>query len=107
MIDNTFIQADGPLYLTLEAALEAPGAIYTHVKKGGIYRRMGEAKYAGDAAAQTLEGVMMAVYEHLYPYAHSFFVRPQSEFVEVVRTQHGEHRRFVFHTNEILTVLDT
>lgn len=105
MIDNTLILHDGPLYATAEEALASTGAIYTHIKKGGIYRRIGELKYAGDLAAELLEGVMLAGYEHLWPHEHSFFARPDFEFIEVVRTQHGEHRRFEFMVNEVLTVI--
>lgn len=94
MIDNTFVKAEGPLYADREEALEAPGAIYHHIKGGGIYRRMGSGKYAGDKCAAELEGEYLSVYEHLWPHAHEFYIRPDSEFEEIVTSQYGEHPRF-------------
>ena len=95
MIDNTFVQADGPLYTDREEALKAPGALFIHKKKGGIYRRMGFIKYAGDKCAKEIGDGPMAVYEHLWPYEHSFFGRLDSEFEEIVTTDHGTHPRFI------------
>ena len=97
MIDNTLQQVDGPLYATAADALAAPGAIFVHLKKGGIYRRIGALKYAGDLAAAELEGVMLSGYEHLWPHPHSFFARPDHEFEQVVETEHGIHPRFLRH----------
>lgn len=105
MIDNTFQQVSGPLYATAEDALAAPGAIFVHLKKGGIYRRMGALKYAGDLGADVLEGVMLAGYEHLWPHPHSFFARPDHEFEQVVETEHGIHPRFIRHAVLALDVV--
>lgn len=102
MIDNTFEVADGPLCATLQEALTAPGALYMHVKKGGIYRRIGHIKWAGDLAAEELAGVPISIYEHIWPHRHSFFGRPDAEFVEIVRTDKGEHRRFEFIPNAVI-----
>ena len=107
MIDNTFEKADGPLHATRAEAVAASGAVYLHVKGGGIYRRMGSAKYAGDACAAALDGCPMSVYEHLWPHPHEFYVRPDHEFVEIVKTEAGTHRRFEFLTNaQIVAVAD-
>lgn len=86
MIDNTFILVSGPLHHTREGALRATGAIYHHIKGGGIYRKMGVAKYAGDKCAEELDGEPMSIYEHLWPHTHGFYVRPDSEFEEVVES---------------------
>lgn len=99
MIDNTFETANGPLYIKRADAVAAPGAIYLHVKGEGIYRRIGSAKYAGDACAASLDGVSMAIYEHIWPHTHGFYCRPDHEFVEIVKTEAGTHRRFEFLTN--------
>lgn len=106
MIDNTIELADGPLYTNLFDALNAPGAVYIHVKKGHVYRRIGGGLYAGEIAADVLEGHDIAIYEHLFPDAHAIYLRPQSEFVEVIRTPKGEHRRFEFVVNETITVIE-
>lgn len=104
MIDNTFEVAQGPLYILRADAVAAPGAVYLHVKGGGIYRRIGSAKYAGDRAASMLDGVSVSIYEHLWPHAHSFYCRPDFEFTEIVKTGAGRHRRFEFLTNA--TIVD-
>lgn len=107
MIDNTFEVAAGPLYETAEEALAAPGAIYVHIKKGGIYRRIGALKYAGDLAADLLEGVSLAAYEHLWPHPHSFFARPDDEFEEIVVTDAGTHARFERHVVIALEIVSS
>ena len=107
MIDNTVILAQGPLCATREEALAHPGLLYIHIKAGGVYRKICEAKYAGEKTlrdGRDLEGVRFAVYEHLWPHDHDLYTRPMSEFVEVVRTPKGVHRRFEFATNETLSV---
>lgn len=87
MINNTFVIADGPLFETREDAIKADGEIFHHVKGGGIYRRIGSGLYAGDACAETLDRVSMSIYEHLWPHKHSIFIRPDSEFEEIVTTK--------------------
>lgn len=89
------MKADGPLYVNREDALKAPGAIFIHLKKGGIYRKMGVSIYAGDKCAEELDREPCSVYEHLWPHAHEFYHRPDSEFEEVVETEHGKNPRFV------------
>lgn len=96
-------RASGPIYKTRGEALRAPGPLYTHVKSGGVYRLLGHVKYAGDAAAELLDGRYMAVYEHLFPDDHEFYTRCTAEFREIVRTPNkGEHPRFQFETNKVV-----
>lgn len=98
MIDNTCTLVDGPLYTDREEALAAPGAIFVHVKKGGIYRKIVVATYAGDKCKDELDKEPMSVYEHLWPHKHGFYTRPDSEFEELVSTgvtgYPPEHPRF-------------
>lgn len=105
MIDNTCHRVDGPMYATREEALCAPGALYIHLKKGGIYRRIVIAKWAGERAAD-MEGEPISVYEHLWPHDHDFYTRPDAEFGQIVTTHLGQHERFVFAVNAVVTGLD-
>ncbi|MBI2048605.1 MAG: DUF1653 domain-containing protein [Parcubacteria group bacterium] len=62
-----------PLYPTKEGALAAEGEIYHHYK-GGVYRLLKR----DVNHSETLEiGVL---YEHLWPYNHGFWFRPQELF---------------------------
>lgn len=98
MIDNTMFQkaGDEPAFQTREEAIASGGDVRLHVKGGGIYRKIGIAKYAGDKCAAELDGEMMSIYEHLWPHKHTFFVRPDSEFEEIVSSDKRttDHERF-------------
>lgn len=72
-----------PLYPSREEALQAQGEIYQHYK-GGIYRLV----QRGVLHCETLEPHVL--YEHLYPHAHRFWLRPENDFFATLPT--GEPR---------------
>lgn len=75
MRDKTFLNL-GRLpsyYVTREEALAAEGDVRLHFK-GGIYRKLGIALNAD----QNLRP--LAIYEHLWPHAHQYYVRDDEEF---------------------------
>ncbi len=104
MIDNTLTQVEGPFCASREEALSQPGDLYVHIKVGGIYRKLGQPKYAGEqvlADGSLLDQTRMALYEHLYPHHHDFYVRPVSEFHQIVTTPRGVHPRFAHYPDEV------
>lgn len=98
-------KAQGPICKSRAEALKMPGPLYTHVKRGGVYRFLGWIKYAGDIAADRLDGKFMALYEALFPDDHEFYTRPASEFREIVTDAKGTHPRFQFETNRTAVVV--
>jgi hypothetical protein len=61
-----------PFASSREEALRMPGKIYEHYK-GGIYRVFAEGR-----DSEHLREVV--IYEHLWPHAHQYWVRPKDEF---------------------------
>lgn len=61
------------VFRSREEALAAPGDVRLHFK-GGIYRKLGIVLNADQKLRP------LAIYEHLWPHAHQYYVRDNEEF---------------------------
>jgi len=66
-----------PLFSTEQEALSAEGEIYKHYK-GGIYRLVKR----GILHCENLERHVL--YEHLWPHAHQFWFRSETDFFDTL-----------------------